>query len=68
MKSQYFLVATELYESILIFPKLWLILFVIPLLLLIRYLIESKMLLDNPKSNNIKCSILPLADIIYSPI
>ena len=39
-------------------------LFVIPLFLLIRYLILSQILLNNPYSNNIKCLTLPSRDII----
>ena len=68
MKSQYFLTGKELDESIVNFPKLWLILFVIPLFLLIRYLILSQILLNNPYSNNIKYWILLSRDATNLPI
>ena len=48
MKRWYFLMGKELYESILIFPKLWLILFILSLFLLMRYLTLSQILLNNP--------------------
>ena len=44
-KVNIFSIGKELDESILIFPKLWLILFVTPLFLLIGYLILSQILL-----------------------
>ena len=68
MKSQYILIGKELFESILIFPKLQLILFVIPLFLLIRCLILSQILSYNPKLNNTKCLILASRDIINPSI
>ena len=68
MKSQYFLIVKELYELILIFPKLRLILFVIPLFLFIRYLILLQILSNNPSLNNTKCLILPSRTSINSTI
>ena len=68
MKSQYFLIGKELYESFLIFPKLWLILLFVIWLLLIRYLILSQILLNNLESNNSECLILPATKIINPSI
>ena len=55
-KVNIFLIGKELYQLILIFPKLWLILFVIPPFLPIRYLrylILSQILSSNPTHNQI---------------
>ena len=46
-KVSIFLVSKELYESIMILPKLSLLLFVIPVFVLIGYLILSQSLLNN---------------------
>ena len=54
MKNQYFFTGKELYESILISPKFWLILSVMPLTSLIRYLIFSLILSNNPWPNDTK--------------
>ena len=57
MKSQYFFIGKELYESILIIEKLWLILSVIPLFSLTRYLILAQ-IVSHHSSNNTKYLIL----------
>ena len=48
-------ISKELYESILISPKLWLMLSVLQLFSLIRYLISSQILSNNLLANNTKC-------------
>ena len=48
----------ELFESILILAELWLTLAVIPLFLLIRYLILSKIFSAQAQSSNTKYLIL----------
>ena len=67
MKSQHFLIDKELYKLILIFPKLWLILSVIPHLSLIRYLIQQQILSNHQQSNNTK-DLNPLWVLINPPI
>ena len=47
-KDNIFSIDTELYELILISPKVWLVVSVISLFSFIRYLILSQMLSNNP--------------------
>ena len=54
---KFFSIGKKLYESILIIAKIWLILFAIPLLLFIRYLVLSQNL-SHHSSNNTKYLIL----------
>ena len=47
-KVSIFSIVKQLYESILMYPKFWLILSIIPFFSLIRYLILSQILSNNP--------------------